>query len=66
MDALKAIVTDIGAFVGLVGLWVRIEVGQALNRSHIRDLKQRRTEDREEVREMLAEIRADIKRLLER
>ena len=50
----------------LTALGVRIEVGQALNRQAIRNLRDQRTEDRDDTREMLREIRADIKSLLQR
>lgn len=59
---------------GLAALWARIEVGQALNRSHINALWARRKEERgefsatlqqlrDEHREMRKELRDEMKAL---
>jgi len=63
--------------VAVLGVWVRVEVGQALNKSAIKNVEKKhddamaviRTDmkdDRETSREMFREIREDIKTLLSR
>jgi len=63
--------------VAVLGVWVRVEVGQALNKSAIKNVEKKhgddiamiRTDmkdDRETAREMFREIREDIKTLLSR
>lgn len=47
----------------LAAFGVRVEVGQALNRAAIRELKSQRQEDKDDMRDMLKEVRTDVREI---
>lgn len=55
---------DVIALIGAVGgLWVRLEVGQALNRQNIRALWARRKEDTDAIEKKLDQLHDDQKEM---
>lgn len=73
MDILKEYWAVVAGFVGVIVWALRVEAGMKANQGEIKSLWRQRNEDieahkfaREETNSMLAEIRADIKALLQR